>query len=68
MATQTETLSSYLTKLRRLLHDAQDVYWSAAAKTAIATEVTEVTSAATAAEVQCRRVYFAYRSGSCLSC
>lgn len=34
MATQTETLSSYLTKLRRLLHDAQDVYWSSAAKTA----------------------------------
>ena len=34
MATQTETLSSYLTKLRRLLHDAQDVYWSVAAKTA----------------------------------
>ena len=34
MATQTETLSSYLTKLRRILHDAQDVYWSVAAKTA----------------------------------
>ena len=34
MATQIETLSSYLTKLRRILHDAQDVYWSAVAKTA----------------------------------
>lgn len=34
MATQTETLSSYLTKLRRLLHDANDVYWTQAAKTA----------------------------------
>ena len=34
MATQTETLSTYLTKLRRVLHDANDVYWTAAAKTA----------------------------------
>ncbi len=38
MAAQTETLSSYLTKLRRLLHDAQDTYWTAAAKTAYINE------------------------------
>ena len=34
MATPTETLGSYLTKLRRLLHDASDVYWSQTAKEA----------------------------------
>ena len=38
MAVQTETLASYLTKLRRLLHDAQDTYWTAAAKTAYINE------------------------------
>jgi len=38
MATQVDTLATYLTKLRRLLHDSQDTYWSLAAKTAYINE------------------------------
>ena len=34
MAIRTETLGSYLTQLRRLLHDAADTYWTQAAKEA----------------------------------
>lgn len=38
MATPVETLGTYLTKLRRLLHDAADVYWTQAAKEAYINE------------------------------